>query len=271
MRPTPYVASLRVYEPLSAFKPADQFRWNQIAVPSPTGWDEQIRALRRVIIMEPPELKSDGAHVLIHEGKRYVAPWSTTARCWVALNDLKTTLPLSIVKLFLPQTFEDAIRVNSGIIEDKVAHIITSTWNIPPRWFSLFEANDRLRGTNEDGSYTVLRTSILRAKQRCSFAHQAVANAFGIGLIEQEITDLLEWLSIFHSESIVECDYGGLAIYLEKTLIENGEPGLNADTSIEDVARSLAGLAAGDGDLAGQGYERLVTRWRRVTTFNQAT
>jgi hypothetical protein len=53
-------------------------------------------------------------------------------------------------------------------------------------------------------------------------------------------------------------------------LIENGEPGLNADTSIEDVARSLAGLAAGDGALAGQGYERLVTRWRRVAAFEQA-
>jgi hypothetical protein len=76
---------------------------------------------------------------------------------------------------------------------------------------------------------------------------------------------------MFHSESIVECDYGGLAMYLEKTLIENGESGLNADTSIEDVARSLAGLAAGDGVLAGQGYERLITRWRRVSTFDQAT
>jgi len=68
----------------------------------------------------------------------------------------------------------------------------------------------------------------------------------------------------------VECDYGGLAIYLEKTLIANGEPGLNGDTSIEDVARSLAGLAAGDGALAGQGYERLVTRWRRVAACEQA-
>ena len=270
MRPTPYVSSLRVYEPIAAFETADQLRWNQIAVTSPTGWDEQNRALRRAIITEPPALKPDGAHILEQEGKRYIAPWSTAARCWVALDDFKTTLPPAIVRYFLPQTIEDAISVNSDIVEDKVSHIITSTWNIPPRWFSLFEANDRLRGTNEDGPYTILRTSISNAKQRCLFAHQAVVNAFSNGPIEQEIADLLEWLSIFHSESIVECDYGGLAIYLEKTLIENGEPGLNADTSIEDVARSLAGLAAGDGALAGQGYERLVTRWRRVAAFEQA-
>jgi hypothetical protein len=61
-----------------------------------------------------------------------------------------------------------------------------------------------------------------------------------------------------------------LAVYLEKSIVENGEPGLSADTSIEDVAKSLAGLAAGDGSLAGQGYERLVTRWRKVAAFEQA-
>ncbi len=97
-----------------------------------------------------------------------------------------------------------------------------------------------------------------------------MVNAFGNGPIEQEIADLLEWLSIFDARSIVECDYGGLAIYLERSLIESGQSGLSADTSIEDVARSLAGLAAGDGALAGQGYERLVTRCRRVAAFEQA-
>ena len=95
MRPTPYVSSLRVYEPVTVFKPADQVRWNQIAVTSPTGWDEQNRALCRTIITEPPVLKLDGAHVLEHEGKRYIAPWSTATRCWVALDNFKTTLPSS--------------------------------------------------------------------------------------------------------------------------------------------------------------------------------
>jgi hypothetical protein len=107
-------------------------------------------------------------------------------------------------------------------------------------------------------------------RSRCLFAHQSVLNAFGNGPIEQEIADLLQWLEIFDHKSIVECDYGGLAVYLEKALIEKGEPGLTVDTSVEDVSRSLAGLAAGDGALAGQGYERLVTRWRRVAAFEQA-
>ena len=270
MRPTPYVASLRVYEPLTAFNLNDQARWSQIAVTSPTGWDEQKKALHRTIVSDSPALKPDGAHVLELEGKRYIAPWSTAARCWAALDDFKSSLPSTLSKYFLPQKIEDAINVNLEVIEDKVSHIITATWSIPPRWFALFEPSDRLRGTNNDGAYTILRTSISNAKQRCLFAHQAVVNAFGNGPIEQEIADLLQWLGIFNDQSVVECDYGGLAVYLEKSLVDNGEAGLNADTSIEDVSRSLAGLAAGDGALAGQGYERLVTRWRRVASFEQA-
>ena len=62
----------------------------------------------------------------------------------------------------------------------------------------------------------------------------------------------------------------GLASYLEQSLIADGEPGLESDTSIEDVELSLQGLATGDGTLAGQGYERLVRRWRKVAAFEQA-
>ena len=102
MLPTPYVASLRVYEPIDSFQPADQLRWNQIPVTSPTGWDEQNRALRRTILMESPVFKADGAHILEHENKKYVAPWSTATRCWSALEEFKNTIPASIIKYFLP-------------------------------------------------------------------------------------------------------------------------------------------------------------------------
>ena len=270
MRPTPYVASLRIYEPITAFSEEDQSRWSHISTTTPTGRDEQQRALRRTIVTEPPALKLDGAHILEIDNKKYIAPWSTAARCWSALDDFKSSIPLTISSFFLPKEIENALSLNSESIEDKVSHIITATWSIPPRWFSLFEAPERIRGTNDDGAFTILRTSISNAKQRCLFSHQAVVSAFGNGPIEQEIADLLQWLAIFNDESIVECDYGGLAIYLEKSIVENGEAGLNADTSIEDVARSLAGLAAGDEALAGQGYERLVTRWRKVASFEQA-
>jgi hypothetical protein len=271
MRPTPYVASLRVYEPIDSFEAADQLRWSQIAITSPTGWDEQVRSLKRSITNEPPNLKPDGAHVLDHEGKRYIAPWSTAARCWAAFDDFKYTLPPSVIKFFIPQTIEDSINSSIDMVEDKVSHILTSTWSIPPRWFALFSPDERLRGVNEDGHFTISRTAISNAKSRCTFTHQAVLGAFGEGAVEGEVAELLAWLEIFDPKSIVELDYGGLATYLNKQLIESGDVGLDADTSIEDVTSSIAGLASGDGALAGRGYERLVSRWRRVSALESAT
>ena len=110
MRPTPYVASLRIYEPLDSFDTLDQQRWAHLLITSPTSWDEQKRALTRVIKSEAPNAKPDGAHLLEHEGKRYIAPWSTTTRCWSALDDFKYSLPQPLIKFFIPQSIEDSIK-----------------------------------------------------------------------------------------------------------------------------------------------------------------
>jgi hypothetical protein len=270
MRPTPYVASLRIYEPIDSFEPAERLRWNSIPITAATGIDEQSRAMLRTIIVEPPALVADGAHILEFEGKRYVAPWTTATRCISALEDFQASMPETVGKFFVPSNVAEAISINAEEVEDKVPYIKTDTWMIPPRWFGLFEPDERLRGETVDGPFTVMRTSIANAKRRCMFTHQSVVSAFGEGPIEEEIADLLEWLNIFHAESIVECDYGGLAGYLEKILINDGLGGLEADTSIEDIQLSLNGLASGDGAKAGEGYERLVSRWRKVAAMEQS-
>jgi hypothetical protein len=115
-----------------------------------------------------------------------------------------------------------------------------------------------------------MRTDISSAKQRCQQCHQIVYKAFGSGPVEDDLAQLLNWLDVFHPESILECDYGGLAGYMEKSLQDQGFDGLEADTSIEDLLLSLQGLDLGDGALAGKGYESLTKRWRRVASFEQA-
>jgi hypothetical protein len=270
MRPTPYVASLRVYEPIGSFSPVDQLRWSTISIESYTGRDEQLRALRRTILCEPPSLKADGAHIIDHDGNRYVSPWSTARRCWAAIEDFKSSLPSTVLPFFMPESLSEALAQNSEELEFRIPHILSETWMIPPRWFALFNPEERLRGRNDDGPFTIIRTDISSAKKRCIASHQIVKGAFGSGPVEQEIADLLNWLNVFHPESILECDYGGLALYLEKSLMDSGETGLESDTSIEDVTLSLQGLSNGDGVLAGQGYEALVKRWRKVAALEQA-
>ena len=115
-----------------------------------------------------------------------------------------------------------------------------------------------------------MRTDISSAKRRCQQAHQIVYKAFGSGPVEDDLAQLLNWLNVFHPDSILECDYGGLDLYLEKTLEDSENPGLDSDTSIEDVTASLQGLASGDGVQAGIGYEALMKRWRKVAALEQA-
>jgi hypothetical protein len=270
LRPTPYVASLRVYEPLIAFDPADRLRWSGIEATKDTSLDEQRLALRRVIFLESPALRPDGAHVLDLDGARYVCPWSTAIRCWAAMDEFKTTLPSSVTSLFIPTGFEDVITSGIEFEDEKVPHILTQTWIIPPRWFSLFSPNERVRGRDSKGAFTVIRTSIANAKIRSEKSHAVVQGAFGNGLVEEEIAQLGNWLEMFHPQSYLELDYGGLAGYLELSLLSDGEDGLDADTSVEDVQSSLAGLASSDASAAGRGYERLVSRWRKVAAFEQA-
>ncbi len=57
--------------------------------------------------------------------------------------------------------------------------------------------------------------------------------------------------------SLVELDYGGLAhVIPEEQLAE--------DHSADDVAEGIAALRRGDGEAAGEAYERLTDRWRAV-------
>ena len=270
MLATPYVASLRIYEPLESFDESDRLRWGDISTELHTSKEEQLNSLRRLINTKRPSIGLDGAHIILHKDVRYVAPWSTSQRCWTALKEFKSSLPTSVVPMFFPHT--DSLEEFESRLENpsRYAHILTETWIIPPRWFALFSPEERLRGHNSDGAFTIMRTEMTLAKQRCIATHQVVRKAFGPGPVEEELVQLLNWLSIFDPRSIVECDYGGLAIYLEQSLRGQSESGLDADSSIEDVHSSIEGLAIGDAAQAGQGYERLVARWRRVAAFEQA-
>ena len=92
----PYVASLRIFEPLSAFEPVDRLRWSEIDASIDSRRAEQELALRRLVFPESPAGRPDGAHVLDIDEIRYVSPWSTATRCWDALDEFKDSLPSSI-------------------------------------------------------------------------------------------------------------------------------------------------------------------------------
>lgn len=270
MSSTPYVASLRIYEPISAFPAADRLRWEKLDSSVDTREEEQALALRRLVLPESPALRPDGVHLLDVDGIRYISPWSTATRSWSALDDFKDSLPSTVVPFFLPQSLEEVITSGMESVEDRVPHIITETWMVPPRWLALFVPEERERGYRDGVAFTVVRTTIGKAIERSQKSHEIVLQSFGEGVVEQEIEELIEWLEMFHPLSMVELDYGGLAHYLDGTLKTDGMAGIEDDGSIEDVIFSLAGLASQDGAVAGEGYQRLVERWRPVQAIESA-
>jgi hypothetical protein len=270
MSSTPYVASLRIFEPISAFSPADKLRWEKISTDVDTYEEEQALALRRLVAPESPALRPDGVHVLDLDGVRYISPWSTASRCWAALDDFKESLPSTVVPFFLPPALEEVLTSGMEDIEDRVPHILTETWMVPPRWLALFQPDERERGYKNGVAYSRARTTISKALERSRNSHEIVLQSFGQGVVEQEIEELIEWLELFHPLSLVILDYGGLAQYLDFTLKSEGMRGIEDDGSIEDVIFSLSGLSAGDGAIAGEGYNRLVSRWRPVQALESA-
>lgn len=271
MIPTPYVASLRIFEPLKSFSPSQRERWRRDAIPI-RRYDEQVLALHRILTPERVNAHADGAYFLEIEGEIFVAPWSTTSRCLAALEDFKSSLPEPLIPLFIPKGTDEALR-DAGSTTENLSdppHILTETWVIPPRWFALFTVEERTRGRDENGPWVRMRTSMDSARRQAEIALQTVISAFGSGQVAGELEELADWLESFDAGSIIECDYGGLAGYLEQSIRARGGSGLDEDSSLEDVRSSLAGLASGDPILAGRGYENLVGRWRAVAAYENA-
>lgn len=270
MRPTPYVATLRVYEPLTSFSAVDQLRFENLNPTTDTRRQEQDLALRRTISPEPLAMRVDGVHVLDLDYQRFISPWTTAIRTWVALDNFKERYPESMIPLLLPPTTEEVLTTGMDDAEERAPYALTETWIIPPRWFSLFQPEDRIRGYIYGEAFSIARAPISLALDRVRKTHEIVLNTFGEGYVADEIAALVEWLELFHPHSMVELDYGGLAGYLDTILKSEGEVGIEADGSIEDLIFSVSGLAIGDGAVAGEGYQRLMSRWQKVAAIQSA-
>ena len=77
LRLTPYVASLRIYEPIDVFPDFQKSTWNELLTDSKSKNIEQFRALKRMVTTEVPVLQNDEVHIIALEGKKYCCPWSS--------------------------------------------------------------------------------------------------------------------------------------------------------------------------------------------------
>ena len=96
----PCAAYLRIYEPLSAFGPAERAQWAGYAASAGRPRrvnalaQEHAESLRRLIALPPivaPLRESTDAYVRWADGVTYICPWQTRLRSWLALTRLGAT------------------------------------------------------------------------------------------------------------------------------------------------------------------------------------
>lgn len=287
----PYAAYLRAYEPLAAYPEPDRSMWAS----STAGDDrpsraenldgEHEQALRNLVAVPPivaPERETMRAYLRRVDGITYVCPWQTRLRSWLALVELRESLPEKVADAFIPRAVADQVtadfeRWRSRHMAER-PHILTSTWHVPLAWFVPFDPAERWlvlgdRGTagpDTSGATTaaptralVYVTPMVQARRRIARALAVIRRNLGDSVELTGVEDVGRWLEEFHPRSLVELDYGGLVHLLD-------DDSLRADQSVADVATALTGLETGKTDVAGTMYERLTTRWWGVRSLESA-
>ncbi|GGQ72221.1 hypothetical protein GCM10010195_29940 [Kitasatospora griseola] len=290
----PYTAQLRVYEPLAAYPEPDRGRWQAYAAAHGPDADgpgrpvtgaalaEQRAALAALAALTPrplPDQEDGHAYVRVTDGVTYICPWTTRLRGWLALQELRRTLPAHLVDTVLPPALRAAAETARTQWQqdhpDARPWIRSSRWEVPLQWFLVFGEEDRHHlpageyGSAGDGerpepAALFYLTPMVQARRRVARAYRALRERAAGAALADGAEEVGRWLEEFHPRSLVELDYGGLVQLL-------GPRAVAEERSVGELADGLAALRSGDPTGALRRYEALSARWRRVLALRHSS
>lgn len=288
----PFSSTLRVYEPLVAFpedqrpalKAAGERAASRAAVenaellaslgritrpggdPFPTGRTDLVRVTRAPGVpvadgskdSATDEETSDGAALLY-------CPSQLVLRAGLAANALMEGIHGPLAELLIPEQQRDRHQERIDLVSAREGatrvHTRASTWGIPFSWFSLFLESDPQEVVESGGRILTVRVwaPIGEALDRVRYAVANLALAAPDLDMLDDLTQLTEWLELFHVDSMVELDYGAVA---DKVY---------PDDSPMDVRLGIECLAEGDMTGAAAAYRRLASRWIPIRQLARAS
>jgi hypothetical protein len=275
--PRPFVAYLRVYEPLSVLDAplAEKVRKALENGPIPraeVGDRERELWLRSQLGQKllPGEsfdvMSISPAEVPASEAARVgpgplVCPLDIRARSAAALVGFLASAPPILQDAALDLAPETVRARASAVMAELAAgavHGISTTWTVPLPWFAIVDPAQRrivLASAQDDPERQVSwRVAMADARRRVARALKVVKTALGEEGPAKVLADTGRWLEHFHPHSAVELDYGGLVQLLEdKDLLE--------DTSAADVNAIVDALETGDAEQVALRYETLREFW----------
>ena len=137
------------------------------------------------------------------------------------------------------------------------SHVLTSAWHVPVRWFSAFRPEDKEVYEVEGAARVRYRVDLPVATHRVSSVLEVLRGLEVFDGPAEELAQLLNWLSQFSEDSMVELDYADVS-----DLFDPQE--LVLDDSVELIQASVDALSEGDMMRAGENYGRVVSRWARA-------
>lgn len=201
------------------------------------------------------ERGGDDAYTTEWRGSVYRCPRTPAVRMLEGLLALRAASSQLGPPLFAQATVDEArhrleaLKASHG----RVAHILTSAWHVPIRWFVPFvpdqrelvdlpERRIRYRQLVGDGIARLDRAIDILGRSDIPSATTA------------EVRELRAWLGDFPASAMVELDYGSVARFF-------GHDELAFDESVADLWASLDALACSNWTVAGARYGSLVERW----------
>lgn len=262
-----YLASLRVFCPLSEFPPGERRRWERyVAAGRAVGRAELMAGehAQALAALVAPRLDVAEEHAVaeVVDGVTYLCPARTQLRTWQAAAAFRDGLPDLLADAFLPARLAaEASEQLAGwqeVSPQLQAHIRTSAWTVPLAWLLLFDPAER------QVQPVALRyaAGLTTVRRRAGAALAILREALPAAPTAAALEELVHWLGGFSTRSRVELDYGALAELFED---------LTAEVSVADLTEALAALAAGDGAAATAAYERVVSRWRPLQLRENAS
>lgn len=244
-------ASLKIYEPLDAFDPAERAKLlASVSAPVPASV-----VLSRSSGLAETRIE-ERADVIERNDRVYVCPHRPRLRLLASLVAFHRSIPEEVVGAFMPAEEPDRAIDELESMRAKHpswrSHILTSTWEVPVRWFVAFD--DSEREIDADAGVLRYRTSMALARARTSRALDAARSATLEGGVTALVSELARWLSAFHDDSVVELDYGDLA-----RLVHAHD--LHRDRSAKEIQVAVTALASGDLLKATASYMRAAERW----------
>lgn len=275
--PRPFVAYLRVYEPLSVLDAPLAVKVEKALekgpIPRSEAGDRErelwLRSqLRRkllpgesfdVMTISPAEVPTSEA-ARVGPGP-LVCPLDLRARSAAALVGFLASSPpiLQDAALSLsPETVRARASAVMAELSAGAVHVISTTWTVPLPWFALVDPAQRrvvLASAQDDPERQVSwRVAMADARRRVARALKVVKSSLGDEGPATVLADTGRWLEHFHPHSAVELDYGGLVQLVEdKDLLE--------DTSAADVNAIVDALEADDAEEVALRYETLREFW----------